>query len=99
MADNAPALTTGRTARLRAWARDWGGLLALGLLPYVALFALWSWMGWGDERARRLVGDFACLPPSLVAALLASRAALPPPQPLRASRRDCRALRPASITS
>jgi diguanylate cyclase (GGDEF)-like protein len=75
VADNAPALTAGRPPTLRAWRRDWGGLLALGLLPYVALFALWSWLGWGDESAHTLVGDLACLPPSLVVALLAWRAA------------------------
>jgi diguanylate cyclase (GGDEF)-like protein len=78
VADNAPPFTIGWTATLRAWTRDWGGLLALGLLPYVALFALWSWVGWGDESARTLVGDLACLPPSLVVALLAWRAARRP---------------------
>src|SRR6266550_3178609 len=60
---------------LGGWARDWGGLLALALTAYVAVFAAWLFVRWpfGDRVA--LIDNIGFLPMSIAGAVLAWRAA------------------------
>ena len=60
---------------LRGWSRDWGGLLALGLTAYVALFVVWLFVRWPFGEHVVLIDNLAFLPMSLAAGALAWRAA------------------------
>jgi diguanylate cyclase (GGDEF)-like protein/PAS domain S-box-containing protein len=74
----ASALTNERASlalMLRAWSRDWGGLLALGLTAYVVLFVVWLFVRWPFGEHIVLIDNLAFLPMSLAAGALAWRAA------------------------
>jgi diguanylate cyclase (GGDEF)-like protein/PAS domain S-box-containing protein len=60
---------------LRAWSRDWGGLLALGLTAYVVLFVVWLFVRWPFGEHIVLIDNLVFLPMSLAAGALAWRAA------------------------
>jgi diguanylate cyclase (GGDEF)-like protein/PAS domain S-box-containing protein len=60
---------------LGGWSRDWGGLLTLALIAYVAVFIVWLIVRWpyGDQVV--LIDNLGFLPMSLAGAVLAWRAA------------------------
>jgi len=60
---------------LSGWSRDWGGLLAIGLAAYVAIFVAWLVVRWpfGDHVV--LIDNLGFLPMSIAGAVLAWRAA------------------------
>src|SRR5207247_9297816 len=63
------------TRMLGGWSRDWGGLLALALTAYVAVFIAWLFVRWpfGDQVV--LIDNIGFLPMSIAGAILAWRAA------------------------
>jgi diguanylate cyclase (GGDEF)-like protein/PAS domain S-box-containing protein len=61
---------------LRDWSRDWGGLLTLGLVGFVAVFVGWLLVRWPWGEHVVLIDNLAFLPMSLAAAVLAWRAGL-----------------------
>ena len=60
---------------LGGWSRDWGGLLALAVTVYVAVFIAWLIVRWpfGDQVV--LIDNIGFLPMSIAGAVLAWRAA------------------------
>jgi diguanylate cyclase (GGDEF)-like protein/PAS domain S-box-containing protein len=60
---------------LSGWSRDWGGLLAIALTAYVAVFVAWLVVRWpfGDQVV--LIDNLGFLPMSIAGAVLAWRAA------------------------
>ena len=63
------------TSLLREWSRDWGGLLTIALTAYVVLFVAWLFVRWPFGEHIVLIDNLAFLPVSLVAGVLAWRAA------------------------
>lgn len=59
---------------LRAWSRDWGGSLVLGVGVFVLINLLWFIFQWGGEEYKDAITDLAILPVELATAGLAWRA-------------------------
>jgi diguanylate cyclase (GGDEF)-like protein/PAS domain S-box-containing protein len=68
-------LALGLVSTLRGWSRDWGGVLALVLIAYVALFSAWLFIRWPFGEHIVLIDNLAFLPMSLAGGVLAWRAA------------------------
>jgi anti-anti-sigma regulatory factor len=60
---------------LNGWSHDWGGFLALALLPYSLLHVSWLITRWGAVEAQTAIGDLFWIPVNLAVIALTIRAA------------------------